>query len=459
MRFVLLIFLLWSGVARSEGWYGTAFAVGDGYTYITNEHVVRGAQSVCLRIDERISAKAVVINSDSSDDLAVLRANVYSPPLKLGSYRDIAKGMSVLTLGFPVPSIMGLEAKVTEGIVNSLTGLGGDTRRIQISVGIQPGNSGGPLLNDRGAVVGVVVSRLGRKFTEITGQVADSVGYAINVARLRALIETTPPLPRFMVDFQSRSALSRPALVSEIEPSVVLVSATDKKTKCEDVGDSDIPPFGAQPKTRAQVLSERAEADRIVRIRLQNEKEEEARRIAAIEAERKLEAERKIQREKSLSERKRAITEELDRLHPRWREIQAGPGFFYFSSKEISQSRYSLDDSKDPSDAKARFLNYVRTFDPEAAESIVLNYDFNSLLNGELRPIRGVTLVNNRLRYFVVDFSSMVRVPKLIVVGATDSKKWFRLHPERIEGRSSSFVMPPELSSMDITFPMFMVKE
>ncbi len=288
----------------ANSWYGTAFATGDGYTYVTNEHVVHGAQTICFRTPSGQAGRAKVISSDKADDLVILRGNLYSPPLLIGTSKDIEKGMNVVAIGYPVPSIMGLEAKVTEGIVNALTGAGGDRRRFQISASIQPGNSGGPLLNESGRVIGVVVSRLGKRFTEATGQVADSVGYGIHIARLRALFETTPPLSHYLSSISTRLKYSKTKLISQAEPSVVLVVASDINEKCANDYDIDIPDFGTRAKTRKEVDTERLELEKIVEARLAHERIESDRRERGLAALKEEDERRKIDAQK--------IKEEID---------------------------------------------------------------------------------------------------------------------------------------------------
>ena len=170
-----------SSIASSSS-TGTAFAVADGRTYVTNHHVIEGAKVICLQPEGGPPVAAQVLAIDKADDLALLRSELRAPPLPLATAAEVQRGMPVLTIGYPHPTVMGLESKVTDGIVNSLTGLRGDRRRFQISVPVQPGNSGGPLLSERGNVLGIVVSKLGLRFAEASGDIPSNVGYAIHAA-------------------------------------------------------------------------------------------------------------------------------------------------------------------------------------------------------------------------------------------------------------------------------------
>jgi S1-C subfamily serine protease len=84
--------------------------------------------------------------------------------LPVAEHFDLKRGDEVLTLGYPSPSLQGIQQKATFGKINASTGLGDDHRFVQVDVPIQPGNSGGPLLNNQGAVVGVTTLRLTGNF-------------------------------------------------------------------------------------------------------------------------------------------------------------------------------------------------------------------------------------------------------------------------------------------------------
>jgi len=302
---------------------GTAFAVADGFTYVTNYHVIDGARTVCLKSADGAFVRAQVLAFDKADDLALLRAERRSPPLPLASPTEIQRGMPVLTIGFPHPSIMGFESKVTDGIVNSLTGLGGDRRRFQVSAPIQPGNSGGPLLSERGNVLGVVVSKLGMRFAEISGDIANSVGYAIHAARLRALMDTTPELRGVTGPPLSIRPKEKVLLVSQVEKSVALVLATTDKDDCAtNLGPAPraeaIVPRASPPAPAGPSAQERRRQLELERAQIQ---EEERRRKEAAAAE-----------DRALEDRRRReaaqtrIVGELQLIAANWRDAPGSLG-------------------------------------------------------------------------------------------------------------------------------------
>jgi S1-C subfamily serine protease len=99
-------------------------------------------------------------------------------------------GERVVAIGYPLASIMGLTAKLTTGDISALAGSSDDPRYYQFSAPVQPGNSGGPLLNSSGEVIGVVTSKLNWELTlKASGQIPEGVNYAVKVAYLRPMLE------------------------------------------------------------------------------------------------------------------------------------------------------------------------------------------------------------------------------------------------------------------------------
>src|SRR5207248_8350156 len=122
-----------------------------------------------------------VVNSDQPNDLALMQG----PAASFKTYakirdRAIHSGDSVVAIGFPYHGLLTSDFTVTTGIVSSLSGLFNDTRHLQISAAVQPGNSGGPLLDFGGAVVGVVAAKLdGIRIARATGNIPENINFAI----------------------------------------------------------------------------------------------------------------------------------------------------------------------------------------------------------------------------------------------------------------------------------------
>jgi S1-C subfamily serine protease len=154
---------------------GTGFIVRPDGLLLTAYHVVRDAKQLSVRCPGREAVSAKIIEAAANVDLAVLQLPFSGMQyLALVEGRSIHQGDSVFTLGFPVPQLLG------DGSVSSLSGPGGEATFLQVTVPVQPGNSGGPLLNGAGQVVGVVTSSAAvAPFLAATGTLPQSINWAI----------------------------------------------------------------------------------------------------------------------------------------------------------------------------------------------------------------------------------------------------------------------------------------
>ena len=156
---------------------------------LTAAHVVIGASSVRV-VTARGTWPATVLQIDESNDVAILKVGG-GPyiPIPVASSSRIRLGQMVATIGFPNIGIQGFSPKVTRGEISSLNGIADDPRSWQISAPVQPGNSGGPLLDENGNLIGVVVAKLGLKAAKVIGDVPQNVNYAVKSAYALALLE------------------------------------------------------------------------------------------------------------------------------------------------------------------------------------------------------------------------------------------------------------------------------
>lgn len=167
---------------------GTGFLISnDGYI-VTCYHVIDNSKEILIKGingDFIKQYKASVVATDKIADLAILKVSctLIKPISYSISWNSIEVGQEIFTLGYPLKTTMGEEIKLTNGIISSKSGFRGDISTYQISAPIQPGNSGGPLFDKAGNVVGIISARhLG----------TDNVGYAIKTNLLRYLIQATP---------------------------------------------------------------------------------------------------------------------------------------------------------------------------------------------------------------------------------------------------------------------------
>jgi S1-C subfamily serine protease len=174
---------------------GTGFAISSDGMIVTNHHVVNGATNVNVRGingDFSKTFKAKIVSEDKNNDLAVIQIDDISFS-SLGTVPYVMQkkssevGTSIYCLGYPLRATMGDEVKLTNGIISSKSGYQGDITTYQITAPVQPGNSGGPLFDDKGNIVGIINAKhLG----------AENASYAVKVAYLLNLIDVLPNAPK-----------------------------------------------------------------------------------------------------------------------------------------------------------------------------------------------------------------------------------------------------------------------
>ena len=213
-----------AGEASSPKTSGTGFFItSDGYL-VTNYHVVEDAENFSVKTKAGI-LPAKLIRADRSNDLAVLKV--------AGAFRALALapkgsgegrlGQPVFTIGFPNPDVQGTEPKLTRGEISSLAGMKDDPRHFQISVPVQPGNSGGPLVDLEGNVVGIVSMRLGDlRALKLTGALPQNVNYAIKSSVLSRLLETVPETGSRLKSVEGADRKFE-EIVKQVEDSVAIV--------------------------------------------------------------------------------------------------------------------------------------------------------------------------------------------------------------------------------------------
>ncbi len=206
---------------------GSGFFLNQEGYIATNYHVIEGAttlQANFTRNGKSESYPATVIATDQQNDLAIIKIddssyrNVSQIPYGLLS-RTKDTGSEVFALGYPMADVMGSEVKFTDGKISSKSGIQGDIRVYQISVPIQPGNSGGPLFDMEGNIVGITSSGLNRDYFK-----SENVNYAIKASYLKTLMESCPQ--EIILKEKKQGSISNISLTDRIkqyEDFVVLI--------------------------------------------------------------------------------------------------------------------------------------------------------------------------------------------------------------------------------------------
>lgn len=175
---------------------GTGFIVSPDGFILTAYHVVDGAKSIKINFQDGRFVEASVQQSSKSTDLAVLQVNTSTPNyLPLVPTKTSKVGESIFTMGFPMEHLLGKEPKFTDGTISALSGIGGEATFFQMSVPIQPGNSGGPVVNNRGEVIGIVTSTAAiLPFLSNTGTLPQNINWAVKSDYAIPLFNSPPIL-------------------------------------------------------------------------------------------------------------------------------------------------------------------------------------------------------------------------------------------------------------------------
>jgi len=213
---------------------GTGFAVARNLV-VTCNHVIDDAKRVEIAFENGKQVYPLdVLFRDEANDLALLRILPNDKgdypsltPVEVAETAGVRLAQEVYTIGFPLGELLGEAPKLTDGTVSSLSGLENDPRMLQISVPIQPGNSGGPLFDDQGRVVGVVVASLSAKYLYgSVGTLPQNVNFAVRTDYLLTLMNRIPK--KGPSKLLALTSMSRVDQVEKLQSSVGQIHAYAK---------------------------------------------------------------------------------------------------------------------------------------------------------------------------------------------------------------------------------------
>lgn len=212
-------------MAQRAEWTGSGFAIADGYI-ATNYHVTNGAKTIRIKGvngDMEEAYKGFVVASDKEHDLSIVKIvdkdfeGFDAIPYKIGK-TTVDVGDDIFVLGYPMTQTMGEEVKLTNGVISAASGYKGDASMYQISAAVQSGNSGGPLFNEDGAVIGVVCAKHAG---------AENANYAVKVSYLYSLITSS----NLGIDISGNDKVKGKSLskqVKKIKDFVYLIECSSK---------------------------------------------------------------------------------------------------------------------------------------------------------------------------------------------------------------------------------------
>lgn len=172
---------------------GTAFMVGDKGQLLTNAHVVKDCKAIAAEQPGVAGlARVTVLAQDRANDLALIQVSPPFPNWSAPKFRQhIRLGEDVFVFGYPLTGIVASSGNFTRGSITALAGIGDDTGKLQLTAPVQPGNSGGPVLDQTGAVVGVVVAKLDAlSLVKATGSFPEQINFAIKASAAASFLES-----------------------------------------------------------------------------------------------------------------------------------------------------------------------------------------------------------------------------------------------------------------------------
>jgi serine protease Do len=175
---------------------GSGFIVDSGRKIVTNRHVVEGGKEFAIRTGLGEMIKAKLIYTSTTDDLAVLELDKPLPADRAIPSSNFVKpkvGRNVVVMGYPLWYMLGEGSpSLTNGVVSKRTGLKDDPGTFQVTAKVNKGNSGGPVFDMRGNVVGITVGKLDlKKISDDQGFLPEDVNFAIHVDRLPKIVGIT----------------------------------------------------------------------------------------------------------------------------------------------------------------------------------------------------------------------------------------------------------------------------
>ena len=231
--FALAVALLatgWTAGQAAEVATGSGIFIGAGGEVLTNAHVVEDCRSIKLSFANGRPEAAALVARDERNDLAVIRTRRKHDAAAVAAFREappLRTGESVVALGFPLAGVLATGANLTVGNVSALAGLGDDSRYIQMSAPVQPGNSGGPLLDTSGHVVGIVSAKLdAARVARAIGDIPQNVNFALKADVARTFLDSK------LISYKMETSTARlsPADVGEMaRPFTVYIECNKLK--------------------------------------------------------------------------------------------------------------------------------------------------------------------------------------------------------------------------------------
>jgi Trypsin-like peptidase domain len=209
---------------------GSGFVIQQNGYILTNYHVIKNATRITVTIPGRQAVSARVVAIDQERDLAILQVPLRNlTPLPIASSETVQVLDSVTVLGYPLPGELGTALSASDGKVNAVReSRTGGTPLFQIDANVNPGNSGGPLLNNHGEVVGIIVAKINSlQYAKENGSLPERINFAIPINEAQELLRKV--IPSFTPS-NRQEVLTDQQVFQSAKSSTVLIVADQDET-------------------------------------------------------------------------------------------------------------------------------------------------------------------------------------------------------------------------------------
>lgn len=210
---------------------GTGFAVTSRGHLLTNAHVVEGCTSVEV-LSGSTTSPGKILARDSQNDLALISTSMSTPTYATFRRTAPRTGEDVIAIGFPYHGLLASDINVSVGVIGATAGLRNDTSRLQISAPVQPGNSGGPLLDNTGSLLGVIVSKLNAlSIAKTYGDIPQNINFAIKADIAQIFMRSHGTEPRLSEVAPKRQSTADIAMAARSYTFLVTCDPASKGSK------------------------------------------------------------------------------------------------------------------------------------------------------------------------------------------------------------------------------------
>jgi S1-C subfamily serine protease len=251
MMLVVAVFLCFRlSAAAATSMCGSGFVIQQNGYILTNYHVIKNATRMTVTVPGHDAVSARLVASDREKDLAILQVSARNlTALPIASSEAVQVLDSITVLGYPLPGELGTALSASDGKVNAVReGRTTGTRLFQIDANVNPGNSGGPLLNNHGEVVGIVVAKINSlQYAKENGTLPERINFAIPINEAQELLRKV--IPNFTTS-NRQEVLTDQQVFQSAKGSTVLIVAdqaeTERSTYAESEGNGSLARFIAE---------------------------------------------------------------------------------------------------------------------------------------------------------------------------------------------------------------------